>query len=482
MRKIAYIPLVALSFALFSCTDTLDLQPKSDLTEKNFFKKTSDVELALVGCYDGLQTMSLSRDFVLMDMRSDLSTSILAEGEYGYIDTFVKDIVESGDMYTYWKSCFNALSRANLVLQYLDVVTDDEIRDRIEAEARFIRAYIYFNMVRLWGDLPLLDRPISAGEKEMFKRQPATDIYQKIIIPDLQFGISSASFPDMTKGKANKTAAKALLAKVYLTLNRHDEAKSLLAGMINFGNPANSSIAGVGLTEEYATIFSASTKWTSEILFAIQFNSSSGEGQTFSYEFSSFGAFRGLNTPTAPFLAECEADPVRYQTNITIEDNGSLYTVCGKFIEEGTKPSQKDNAADMPILRFADVLLMYTEAVLGAPSESYVNTSTSDANAVAAYNAVRARAGYEPVGSVTRNELLLERKLEFAFENHRWFDLQRIAGKKETIRIMEEHGVDPTLESKQYFSKVEEFQLIYPIPGREIRVIGKDILTQNPGY
>ena len=478
MKK--YIYILGLSMALASCSDVLDLKPKSDLTGGNFFNKTSDVELALVGCYDGLQEMSLNRDFVLMEMRSDVATSILAEGEFGYIDTFVKDIVESGDLYKYWKACFNALSRTNLVMDNIEVA-EESVRDRIAGEARFIRGLIYFNMVRLWGDMPIIDRTVQANEHEMFRRKPMADVYSQIIVPDLEFAANN--LPDMTKGKANAMAAKALLAKVYMTLGRHSEAKTLLAGLINLSDPASSKVSGVGLATDYASIFSESTKWNNEILFAVQFNSASGEGQTFSYEFSSFGGFTGLNTPTAPFVAESNLDPVRGDVNIMDELNGITYKVCGKYIKRGTKPTQKDNGADMPIIRYSDVLLMYVEAVLGAPSNPYVNNMTNDPEAVAAYNAVRNRAGYTTgVASVTRNELLQERKLEFAFENHRWFDLQRIAGPAETIRIMEAHGQDASLLSKQKFTKVEAFQLLYPIPGREIRVLGKQILTQNEGY
>ena len=479
MKKIIYI--LGLSAALATaCTDELDLQPKSDLTSGNFFNKTSDVELALIGCYDGLQQMSLNRDFVLMEMRSDVATSILAEGEFGYIDTFVKDIVESGDLYKYWKACFNALSRTNLVMDNIKVA-DESVRNRIEGETRFIRGLIYFNMVRLWGDLPLIDRTVLATEYEMFRRKPASEIYSKMILPDLEF--ATQNLPDMTKGKANAMAAKALLSKVYLTLNRHEDAKTLLASMIDFSNPSNSKVAQVSLAPEYSSIYSESTKWNSEILFAVQFNSASGEGQTFSYEFSSFGGFTGLNTPTAPFAVECDADPVRKNVNVIEEKNGLVYKICGKYMKAGTKPSQKDNGADVPILRYADVLLMYAEAVLGAPSNPYSNIMTTDPDAVAAYNAVRKRAGYDTDAvSVTRNELMQERKLEFAFENHRWFDLLRIAGATETIRIMEAHGQDPSLTAKQKFTKVEPFQLLYPIPGREIRVLGKEIISQNEGY
>lgn len=478
MKKIAYI--LGLSLALSSCTDMLNLQPKSDLTHKNFFNKPSDVELALVGCYGGLQEMSLNHDYVLLEMRSDLSTSYLAEGEFGYIDTFTKDIVESGDVYNYWKSCFNALSRTNLVLDNLDIVSETAQRDKIEGETRFIRALIYFNMVRLWGDMPIINRTIDANEYEMFRRKPVSEVYSTMIIPDLEFAASHLA--NMTKGKANAVAAKALLAKVYLTLGRHADAKTLLGTLINMTTPAQSTVSGVGLASDYASIFSESTKWNSEILFAVQFNSSAGEGQTFSYDFSVFGGNSGLNTPTTPFAEEAPQDATRTQTNLMTEEKAGSWLVCGKYLKRGTKPSQKDNAADAPILRYSDVLLMYTESVLGAPSESYVNTITNDANALATYNAVRKRAGYAAATSVSRNELLQERKFEFAFENQRWFDLQRIAGATETIRIMEAHGKDSRLLPKQRFIKVEKFQLLYPIPGREVRLLGKNILSQNEGY
>ena len=100
-------------------------------------------------------------------------------------------LVVMTDVYNYWKACFNALSRTNLVIDNLGIVNDEVTRNRIEGEARFIRALVYFNMVRLWGDLPIITRTIDANETDMFRRKPLSEVYSTVIIPDLEFAINN---------------------------------------------------------------------------------------------------------------------------------------------------------------------------------------------------------------------------------------------------------------------------------------------------
>lgn len=449
MKTIKYLALTVLVTLTWSCKKFLDREPISELTVTNFYEDADQIESGIFACYDGMQ-QTIQIEYMLTGIRSDIGTTVLNEGVFGHIDNFTDD-PNNSILLSYWQLSFNTIMRANTVLAYIDVVKDPTLRTQFEAEARFIRAVNYFNLVRLFGDLPKIDHVILSTEEEYFTRVSSDEIYN-FIKDDLDF--ASQNLPTASSaGRPNTFTAKAFLGKVYLTQGEYSNAQMTLADVINGG--------GYALQSNYSDVFDESNELNSEIIFAIEFKSqSNAQGQNISYEMTFNGEFGGLDNPTTDFVAMYTAgDTLRSKFNIT-EDTPPL---CGKYLSNA---NPEDAGNDWPVLRLADVILMHGEATneLSGPTQDALDD----------LNETRLRAGLTAYTSTDittkeqyREAMENERALELCFENHRWFDLLRTG---RAIDVMANHGIN-----------VSQHRLLYPIPQREIDVSnGK--LTQNSGY
>ncbi len=450
MKKLIFISIVFVLIGT-SCSKQLDLTPESAIGEKDFYQNTDQVEAALVGCYDGLQH-SIQTEYVLCEIRSDNTTTVLGEGEFKLIDYFM-ETPDNSITTNYWQVCYNTIFRTNKVLQYLDVISDGPTRERVEGEALFIRALNYFNLVRLFGNIPLVTDVILAEDKEKFANVSPDKTYDQIIA-DLQNAISL--LPASNEGqfsRATSGAAKGLLAKVYLTLKQYDKALSLLREVTSSGV--------YSLQPTYPEVFDPQVN--NEILFSIRFMSAvGGEGESYSSEFTLTGVYGGLNNPTPDMMSGYSvADSIRYNFSITPD------SLCGKYLSDA---NSGDAGNDWPVLRYADILLMLGETI------NEINGPTQEA--LDAINAVRERAGLPDYTSADlstkdqyRSAMEKERIHELGFENHRWFDLLRTG---RAMEVMNAQGA-------KYGFTMSEHQLLFAIPQREIDV-SDGYLVQNPGY
>jgi len=261
----------------------------------------------------------------------------------------------------------------------------------------------------------------------------------------------------MTFGRATRGAAQALLAKVRLTQGNYAGAEAVLENLVMGGTYA--------LMENYHDVFYV--EGNNEIIFAIPYlDDDSNESQDYSFEMTAGGAASGLNYITDDFNANYSPDEtVRTQTLYNAETPAEV----GKFIdniegEEGNDARLCGN--DWIVLRHADVLLMYAEAIMAG------GTSTTNDSALDAYNAVRTRAAMPVAESeLTKEMLLQERRVELAFENHRLYDLVRFGVAQDVI------GAFAASVGEAFVPT----DLILPIPQNEINISG-GALTQNPGY
>jgi len=332
----------------------------------------------------------------------------------------------------------------NLKYDSVNLPVTSADRKRIAAQASFIRAYHYFNLVRLYGGVFLIDKPVTPDESKSINRSSVSEIY-KLIIADLKNSIDSGDhtpFPTMNinnLGRVNSFCGEALLAKVYLTLNMKSEASVLLQDVI-----ANS---GYHLLSNYADVFSINNEMNAEILFAVRYKSghvglgspfanlfapsSSGNyivnGDGDGYDYPSYDLDSIRPNSTGNFFdsslrknAYAQLDPRR---SFNIKRYGSK-PYSNKFIlyneqyHTSSLVYQDDGENDWPVIRFADVLLMQAEAQ---------GRSISSIDKI---NQIRTRAGgLNLVNPATKEDfdtcLSRERRFEFAFENQRWFDLLR---------------------------------------------------------
>jgi len=487
MKRNIIVFLFAISFSLISCD--LDLTPVSEISEESFYKNSDEINEAVIGCYNGLQT-PMVYEWILTELRSDnaqmsIDNSVAVNTEYRELDSHTAS-PQNSLIGSYWEACYHDIALANQVIQAIDVVDDELLKGQYEGECCFIRAYQYFNLIRLFGPVPLIDKLISGDEAKQIERTGMDIVYQ-FIESDLGTAVEGLpdSYPSTELGRITSWAARALLAKVYLTQAKYDEASVLFQKII-----ADSPYS---LLTSYADVFDTGNEMNSEILFAVRFMSGSvGLGSPFANWFAPLtsgsnvvnGDGRGYNYPTESLMNSFDSNDSRkevsFQNSYYDKDKKTdiARAYVNKFMFDVVEPNDAEN--DWPVIRFADVLLMYSEAL---------NELQGVSAALPFLNQVRERAGLTAYSEADvsgkyqfRMALENERRLEFVFENHRYFDLLRL-GRAATV-MNEHYQTEAYYNDPQhpefYVNPIEEWQTVLPIPQREIDI--NRSLTQNIGY
>ncbi len=446
-----------------SCGDSFfDLEPASSVTIDKVYKTASDYNVAVIGCYAKLQSQ-VNFYTECCEYRSDnLSLGAPTAGTQDRydIDHFTEK-PSNGILSSYWANFNNNVYRCNLLLDQIDGANFAEnLKKQYKGEAMFIRALNYFNMYRIWGGVPATKHVVSAAEALKVARYSDEQMFD-LIAGDLKEIVDNNYLPETYSsadmGRATSGAAKALLGKVYLTFHKWTEAKDILSQLIG----------KYQLVSPIAQVFNVDNKNNNEIIFAVHFNKEiEGEGHSFWYNLTNASDDTNqtsslLNTfPTG----DARKDLITY---VQVEKNVRL---MNKFYDTKS-PTFKTVGNDQILLRYADVLLMYAEAL------NEIQYDASEGSLALKYlNAVRERAGISnltvkqlPTQEKFRKGILVERQREFPYEGQRWFDLVRMGFAKS---VMAENGVE-----------IKDYQLLFPIPQQEIEKVGdKSILWQNPGY
>jgi hypothetical protein len=478
MKQIKTILIVLVTFMSISCEDTF-LSPDltTGINADNYFSNDTEIESGVLNIYDGVQGVNALQitnndlnhgvqvEFYVTEMRSDNTETKSNEGEAAQFEFFNIEST-NGIVADYYRSYYNVVFRANLVL---DNLSNASVAKAVayEGEAKFLRAYAYFNLVRLFGDIPYVDKLISPLDTQTaFTRVATTQIYD-LIVADLQTAVAN-----LTDGgpndRASKAAAEGLLAKVYLTLGRYSEAQTLLESVMD---PAR----GFGLQTNFKDIFY--NEGNNEVLFAIGYlPDTRNDSQNFSTEWlNAVGRTSGVNYATLDAKTALDT----YGGNRTAfsyredQSQAGKYQVV-KYLPDGdanlgiapTSSDPRSAGNDWIVLRYADILLMHVEAIMAG------GASTTSSNAIASFQQVRVRAGITtPVTSITADELLLERRVELAFENQRFFDLLRFGKANDVF----------TAYSAANGLGYTSTDLLLPIPQIEIG-LSNGLLSQNPGY
>ena len=446
-----------------SCGDSFfDLEPASSVTIDKVYKTASDYNVAVIGCYAKLQSQ-VNFYTECCEYRSDnLSLGAPTAGTQDRydIDHFTEK-PSNGILSSYWANFNNNVYRCNLLLDQIDGANFAEnLKKQYKGEAMFIRALNYFNMYRIWGGVPATKHVVSAAEALKVARYSDEQMFD-LIAGDLKEIVDNNYLPETYSsadmGRATSGAAKALLGKVYLTFHKWNEAKDVLSQLIG----------KYQLVSPIAQVFDVDNKNNNEIIFAVHFNKEiEGEGHSYWYNLTNASDDTNqtsslLNTfPTG----DARKDLITY---VQVEKNVRL---MNKFYDTKS-PTFKTVGNDQILLRYADVLLMYAEAL------NEIQYDASEGSLALKYlNAVRQRAGISnltakqlPTQDKFRKGILVERQREFPYEGQRWFDLVRMGFAKS---VMAENGVE-----------IKDYQLLFPIPQQEIEKVGnKSILWQNPGY
>ncbi len=462
MKKILVLASLA-TLLMTSCGDSFfDLEPASSVTIDKVYKTASDYNVAVIGCYAKLQSQ-VNFYTECCEYRSDnLSLGAPTAGTQDRydIDHFTEK-PSNGILSSYWANFNNNVYRCNLLLDQIDGANFAEnLKKQYKGEAMFIRALNYFNMYRIWGGVPATKHVVSAAEALKVARYSDEQMFD-LIAGDLKEIVDNNYLPETYSsadmGRATSGAAKALLGKVYLTFHKWTEAKDILSQLIG----------KYQLVSPIAQVFNVDNKNNNEIIFAVHFNKEI-EGEGHSYWYNLTNASDDTNQ-TSSLLNTFPTGDTRKDliTYVQVEKNVRL---MNKFYDTKS-PTFKTVGNDQILLRYADVLLMYAEAL------NEIQYDASEGSLALKYlNAVRQRAGISnltakqlPTQEKFRKGILVERQREFPYEGQRWFDLVRMGFAKS---VMAENGVE-----------IKDYQLLFPIPQQEIEKVGnKSILWQNPGY
>jgi len=462
MKKILVLASLA-TLLMTSCGDSFfDLEPASSVTIDKVYKTASDYNVAVIGCYAKLQSQ-VNFYTECCEYRSDnLSLGAPTAGTQDRydIDHFTEK-PSNGILSSYWANFNNNVYRCNLLLDQIDGANFAEnLKKQYKGEAMFIRALNYFNMYRIWGGVPATKHVVSAAEALKVARYSDEQMFD-LIAGDLKEIIDNNYLPETYSsadmGRATSGAAKALLGKVYLTFHKWTEAKDILSQLIG----------KYQLVSPIAQVFNVDNKNNNEIIFAVHFNKEI-EGEGHSYWYNLTNASDDTNQ-TSSLLNTFPTDDTRKDLITYVEAAKNVYLMRKFYDTKSTTFNTVGN--DQILLRYADVLLMYAEAL------NEIEYDASEGSLALKYlNDVRQRAGISnltakqlPTQEKFRKGILVERQREFPYEGQRWFDLVRMGFAKS---VMAENGVE-----------IKDYQLLFPIPQQEIEKVGdKSILWQNPGY
>lgn len=463
MKNYKLILFLSATFLSVACTDSFfDLEPSSNVTTDKVYKTAEDFNVAVMGCYSKLQTQ-VSFFTECCEYRSDnltLSAPTAGTQDRYDIDQFA-DKASNGILENAWANFSNGVYRCNLVLDRIDAANfDATLKKQYKGEALFIRAFTYFNMYRLWGGIPMTDRVVTVAEALKIGRSSEQQVYD-FLVRDLNQIINEnmlpASYSNTDMGRVTSGAAMTLLGKVYLTFHKWTEARDVLSQLIG----------KYSLMTTPEQIFDVNNKMNDEIIFAVRFNKDV-EGEGHGYWFSIINLTDDTNQTKS--LKECFKDGDKRKELITYVKVEDKVCVMNKF-KDLKSETYNTVGNDQIILRYADVLLMYAEAL---NEISYSNAQNSEA--LVALNAVHTRAGLTPIQITElpdkesfRKAIMLERQQEFPYEGHRWFDLVRMGGAKEAMKA------DGHI--------IQDHQFLYPIPKTELeRINNTELLWQNAGY
>ena len=458
LRKSYILPLFA--GVLLSCSeDFTNLNPVSQRNVGGFYQTANDMNTAINAAYKVLQMGGTYNQsfWIMQEMRTD-NTDQGPDGtglgaELTVIDNF-SEIATSEIITAAYTDSYLGIARSNIVLDRIDAIAMDQAtKERIKGEALFIRSLLYYNLAVSFGNIPMpLTEAKSADEGRALPQVPAAGVYKQVIA-DLQkaetaLPIKYANSADL--GRATKGAAAALLGKVYLTAGDKAGAATTLKRIIDS--------YGYTLVPDYANLWGLANENNQESIFEVQYKGGgTGTGNGFTNAFSPLlrqttGAFK--NRPTQDMIKAYEQGDERFLKSMDtsyVNTQGTLLTNSKndvRFITKFGKENsfnENDASYNFVVLRYADVLLMMAEA-LGESDAAY-----------GYINQVRARAKLAPISAATpgtfADKLLHERRVELAFENHRWADLLRFGKAAEKLQAQ---GKKP--------------RLLYLIPQRELDI------------
>ena len=492
MKNLKIKNILIIFLLIVSCSDDFVNVNSLDANSETFFNTEADYQDALIGAYDGLQYSYVN--VILGEIASD---NTLCGGEsatdvigWQEIDD-MKHTPNNSNLRDIWKWMYAAVNRTNFILEFQNKI-DFPNKKNILAQARFLRAYYNFELVKWFGDIPfLIDKRIQFGDQFEIKRSPKSKVYE-LIEQDLTYAVANLPITQDQTGRVTKGAAQALLGKAFLYQDKFEKAAEVLEDLIQNGpyNLVSETRTVEGVT--ILPIFENDYENNVESVFEIQYTDKEGAGfgclqcseGNVAVGFNGIRNYNGpvfesgfsFNVPTQEMVDAFEEGDIRLGTSILdintwASSTNATFTTgfehTGYFNRKyiarqgdlNTGDANLTNPNNYRAIRFADVLLMAAEALNRG--------EISDARALEYLNRVRNRAMLPDLSSTASDlteDIYRERRVELVGEGHRFFDLVR------TGRAAQ---------------KIDGFEIgkneVFPIPDIEIQLAGNR-WEQNPMY
>ena len=506
---------VAAGCSVTACSDFLDVPLESTVATSNFYKTAEEFNMGLTGVYN----MLISSEWANGDRYGSYFQGFLILGRIGTDEMLIPSNIDGNETelcnYTYtpthrylsraWYVQFRGIQRASVIIDRLantDIGNESE-KKRILGEAYFLRAFYYFHLVRLFGEVPLINREVTDIQLVQTEKASVEKIYEQIV-NDLKQAVGNLPVSN-ANGRASHYSAKALLGRVYLQMAgeplKDPNAAALAEAELNDVIQSRR----FSLVTNYFSLFDASNEYSPEYLFDVEF----ANNGTTAYG-GQVGTIEGVGTPNNLYWTSVWSTQEFYETfdpadrrrdniarfryvydedqNLVKEDLSAepiyyAYKFRHALTEEGRGPGWGNwaNPINFPILRYADVLLMYAEAVWrahGAPSAQaleYVNQVRRRGFGVD-IRTPNASVDLKMMGGAEFGEALLaERSFELCFEGHRWYDLVRFGKLEEGVKKLAKYSSAATSQAQNFQPK----HVIYPIP-QDVIDASNGKIEQNP--
>lgn len=485
-----------LMILMAGCMDFLDESDKSNFTLDNYFTKPEHATSVVNSIYQDLIPITQSGfgggAWMMVEFATGLAKTELGQAENSL---FIRDLVNNSDNaygQTIWTSYYRGIANANLAISKIPAITMDEtLKKRLIGQAKFMRAYYYFNLVRLFGNIPLITEPVDLSSEDLYAKpaNPA-DVYTQIVKDLTEAEGSGLPMMDAT-GRASMGAVKSLLSSVYLTMagfplqkgNEYyklaaDKAKevidskafSLFPSYFDLHNPDKKNIGENIFMTQFAAFLLPSTWQVSIVPYNRGISQYSSEtGGIFARE-----EFVGSYEPNDKRTREKEF----YYTSYSLRSDRTKTLQLGdyylyKHFDVAANLGTTSSGMNWPILRYAEVLLIFAEASNEANAPNNL--------AYEAVNAIRTRAELPNLANLSKEQLReaiwREKFFELSYENKTWFDMVRLR-KAFNVKTRQFEGF--VGHKFVYGPTLKERELLFPIPTAEIR--NNTNLVQNSGY
>ena len=508
MKRLTYIILLSSLAGITSCSKQLDQEPVSDIASTNLFLSANDFLLSTNGAYSKLKVIPTNLMW-MAEMRSD-NMNVATDGNRDFqgIKNFSPNLTTTGFIVSAWQNDFNGIYNANITLDAIAAkgaaLLSDALATRYTAECRFLRAFYYFDLLKYYGRVPIVDKPLLTDDAAKAPRSSLDSVY-KFIIDDFEY--ASANLPPTWAatdvGRATSLAAKGMLGLVYMTRsgpayvsgpglnsNEWSKAQSYFDQVISSGKFTFST--------DYASIFSYTKENNGEVVFDIQYSTTTN-GADFPSQLVPDVYWAGLNFGTSYGNGYGSASynvstnllqSYRNSAGAGVTDKRDTFSIKHSYPTNSSTPTVLDTTrpfikkyidisrkgkdrADWPInfiaLRFTDVLMMKAECILhgGPGTQTFVDSVV---------NLVRTRAGVPATTNVNMSYLMEERRREFLGEAVRWDDLVR---ENMFVTTMNAWRVSDALTGT--IQQVIPEYSVYPVPQAEI-LAKPGLYDQNQGY